>query len=129
MTDDEILEAAAGFMLRQRQAPEGWYSVALVRFARHIESRAIHTPPSIEACEVAGRLDNVLEDTADDLARFESYMRGPGWFVGAYDAKTNSYDTTLVHMLVRMLYGVWRDRGGLSAQIADEPQRHSEVKV
>lgn len=75
--------------------------------------------PTIAECEAAGRgPDNYpgkpyevggLPDTSEERARFEAYMRGHCWSHGLYDNETRSYDT----VQVRMLYGVWRDRGAL----------------
>lgn len=75
--------------------------------------------PTPVECDAAGRgpgigLDGVFREggmpnTPDERARFEAYMRGHCWDVGGYDAINGCYDTTLV----RMLYGVWRDRGAL----------------
>ena len=55
---------------------------------------------------VEGGLSNTLEERT----RFEAYMRGHCWKVGEYNAETQCYDT----VLIRMLYGVWRDRGALA---------------
>ncbi len=75
--------------------------------------------PTLAECEAAGvgkmrdADGNVrvvgLPDTPEERARFEAYMRGHCWGVGGYEEVAHHYDT----MMVRMLYGVWRDRGGL----------------
>lgn len=75
--------------------------------------------PTLEECETAGRgpsnypgkefESGGLPDTPDERARFEAYMRGHCWQVGKYDESLRCYDT----VGVRMLYGVWRDRGAL----------------
>ena len=77
--------------------------------------------PSIEECEAAGRgpmqvsgafHEGGLSDTPEERARFEAYMRGHCWSFGNYFEDIKAYDTTMV----RMLYGVWRDRGALDAR-------------
>ena len=55
-----------------------------------------------------------LPNTAEERARFEAYMRGHCWDFGNYDSERQCYDT----VSVRMLYGVWRDRGLLSAALS-----------
>jgi len=84
--------------------------------------------PTLEECEKAGigpvnvpgkgYSEGGLPNTAEERARFEAYMRGHCWDFGAFDAKTNSYDT----VEVRRLYGVWRDRGWLAMKAA-QPQQ------
>ena len=84
--------------------------------------------PTLEECFAAGKgpqtYDEFKEggkpDTPEERARFEAYMRGHCWSIGTYDESIRSYDTTLV----RMLYGVWRDRGSLAA-----PQRTAQEKT
>ncbi len=83
--------------------------------------------PSIKECEAAGRgpgaskdrrfSEGGLPDTAEERERFEAYMRGHCWAVGKYDEKIRAYDT----VYVRMLYGVWRDRGWL-ATLDNQPK-------
>lgn len=73
--------------------------------------------PTIEQCHAAGKgpesspnwTEGGLPNTPDERARFEAYMKGHCWTVGQYDSEMSCYDTTLV----RMLYGVWRDRGAV----------------
>jgi hypothetical protein len=73
--------------------------------------------PTIEECVNAGigpsfrngDKDTGLPDTKAERERFEAYMCGHCWSFGAYDEEKNCYDT----IGVRMLYGVWRDRGSL----------------
>lgn len=75
--------------------------------------------PTISECYEAGKgpqwVPNManpeggLPNTLEERERFEAYMRGHCWDFGRFDPATNSYDTTMV----RMLYGVWRDRGAL----------------
>lgn len=75
--------------------------------------------PTIEECKKAGMgrefipgegySEGGLPNTEDERNRFEAYMRGHCWDVGNYDNERHCYDT----VLVRMLYGVWRDRGSL----------------
>jgi hypothetical protein len=75
--------------------------------------------PTIEQCFAAGKgpeqsdtfREGGLPNTPEERARFEAYMRGHCWDIGGYDESIQGYDTTLV----RMLYGVWRDRGLLAA--------------
>lgn len=75
--------------------------------------------PTEKECEAAGRgpmpagfgfKEGGLSDTPQERKRFEAYMRGHCWSIGEYDAVLRAYDT----VLVRMLYGVWRDRGALA---------------
>jgi len=61
-----------------------------------------------------------MPDTADERKRFEAYMRGHCWDFGSYDLKTLSYDT----VMVRMLYGVWRDRGYLATVVSQAEANH-----
>ena len=79
-----------------------------------------HMPrhPTLDECGAAGNggtysaavyTEGGLPDTTDERARFEAYMRGHCWDAGKYDDRLHCYDTTTV----RMLYGVWRDRGSL----------------
>ena len=78
--------------------------------------------PTLEECEAAGRgpsngpgvpfNSGGLPNTAEERARFEAYMRGHCWEIGKYDAVIGGYDSTIV----RMLYGVWRDRGWLAVK-------------
>jgi len=75
--------------------------------------------PTLSECYEAGkgpqRVPNMecpeggLPNTPEERARFEAYMRGHCWDAGCFDEATMGYDTTIV----RMLYGVWRDRGAL----------------
>ena len=71
--------------------------------------------PTLAECEAAGRGPGLgngeggLPDTPEERARFEAYMRGHCWDFGRYDEGKRCYET----VLVRMLYGVWRDRGAL----------------
>lgn len=74
--------------------------------------------PTLAECEAAGRgpiqeagkyREGGLPNTPEERERFEAYMRGHCWSVGGYDAEKDCYDT----VGVRMLYGVWRDRGSL----------------
>lgn len=44
-------------------------------------------------------------------------MHGHCWEIGRYDTAKFCYDTTLV----RMLYGVWRDRGALAEKAERDP--------
>lgn len=75
--------------------------------------------PTLEECFAAGKgpgqadtfREGGLSNTPEERARFESYMRGHCWGTGRYDDTQQCYDTTFV----RMLYGVWRDRGLLAA--------------
>lgn len=75
------------------------------------------TEPTIDECFAAGKgpeqsvtySEGGLSNTPEERARFEAYMRGHCWEIGNYDESLNAYDT----VLVRMLYGVWRDRGAL----------------
>ena len=75
--------------------------------------------PTLAECEAAGRgpeyngtkySEGGLPNTQEERERFEAYMRGHCWDVGAYDTEKKCYDT----VPVRQLYGVWRDRGSLS---------------
>jgi hypothetical protein len=80
-----------------------------------------HSPrhPTLAECHKAGRgPDNCpgdpydsggLPDTPEERERFEAYMLGHHWDCGKYDKELRCYDT----VLVRCLYGVWRDRGSL----------------
>ena len=79
-----------------------------------------HVPrhPTLDECGAAGNggtysaavyTEGGLPDTTDERARFEAYMRGHCWDTAKYDDRLHCYDTTTV----RMLYGVWRDRGSL----------------
>ena len=81
---------------------------------------ALLREPTLEECFAAGKgpehvagefHEGGLLDTADERARFEAYMRGHCWDFGKYDSAIRAYDTGLV----RMLYGVWRDRGAISS--------------
>lgn len=81
------------------------------------------TQPTIEQCFAAGKgpeqspgtfREGGLPNTPDERARFEAYMRGHCWHFGKYDEAKRGYDETVV----RMLYGVWRDRGSLYAHPA-----------
>lgn len=75
--------------------------------------------PTIAECELAGKGPGIGEDgkfhegglpnTPEERERFEAYMRGHCWYIGAYDSDIRAYNT----ILVRQLYGVWRDRGSL----------------
>lgn len=75
--------------------------------------------PTIDECYAAGKgpewrpnmahPEGGLPNTQEERARFEAYMRGHCWDFGKFDEETRSYDT----VMVRMLYGVWRDRGAL----------------
>jgi hypothetical protein len=66
--------------------------------------------PTIEECERAGNGYGIFTpDTPAERHRFEAYMRAHSWDYGAYDKKSKCY----AHVSVRMLYGVWRDRGAL----------------
>lgn len=75
--------------------------------------------PTLAECEAAGAgpvyvprvgyTEGGLPNTTDERARFEAYMRGHCWDIGNYDEAKRCYDT----VGVRMLYGVWRDRGSL----------------
>jgi len=73
--------------------------------------------PTIDECFAAGKgpeqsvpySEGGLSNTPEERARFEAYMRGHCWEIGNYDESLKAYDT----VLVRMLYGVWRDRGAL----------------
>ena len=81
--------------------------------------------PTLAECDAAGRgpirvpgwssSGGGLPNTADERLRFEAYMHGHCWDVGAYIEATNSYDTTFV----RCAYGVWRDRGSLPTVFAE----------
>ena len=82
--------------------------------------------PTIAECEKAGRgpeqvsgkfTEGGSPNTLPERQRFEAYMRGHCWDAGNYDEQKRCYDT----VMVRMLYGVWRDRGALakSKQPAD----------
>jgi len=77
--------------------------------------------PSLEECEAAGRgptyngnkyTEGGLPNTIEERQRFEAYMRGHCWSPGTYASEQGAYDT----VLVRMLYGVWRDRAALDAR-------------
>jgi len=73
--------------------------------------------PTIDECFAAGKgpkqsvpySEGGVSNTPEERARFEAYMRGHCWGVGNYDESLKGYDT----VIVRMLYGVWRDRGAL----------------
>lgn len=86
---------------------------------------AVQREPSEEECFAAGKgpapgidwHEGGLPNTPQERARFESYMRGHCWAFN-YDSATHCYDDTIV----RMLYGVWRDRGWLTAELAKELQ-------
>lgn len=74
--------------------------------------------PTLDECVAAGRgpeyvggkySEGGLPNMPEERERFEAYMRGHCWDVGGYDTEKNCYDT----VGVRMLYGVWRDRGAL----------------
>ena len=75
--------------------------------------------PTLDECGAAGMgptympghgyTEGGLKDTPEERERFEAYMRGHCWDVGDYDDAKHCYDT----VGVRMLYGVWRDRGAL----------------
>lgn len=74
-------------------------------------------PPTLDECFAAGKgpeqmdtfREGGLPNTPEERARFEAYMRGHCWSIGEYSDDKQCYDT----VLVRMLYGVWRDRGAL----------------
>ena len=80
-----------------------------------------HSPrhPTLVECHKAGRgpdngpgkpyCSGGLPDTADERERFEAYMQGHHWDCGKYNKELRCYDT----VLVRCLYGVWRDRGSM----------------
>lgn len=81
--------------------------------------------PTIEQCAMAGRGSEQVKggfseggfpDTLEERSRFEAYMMGHCWYIGKYDESIKGYDTTMV----RMLYGVWRDRGWLSSIAAQQ---------
>ena len=82
----------------------------------------VPTEPTVDECFAAGQGPAVtdkfreggLPNTAEERARFEAYMRGHCWDFGNYDSERQCYDT----VSVRMLYGVWRDRGLLSAALS-----------
>ena len=88
--------------------------------------------PTIEECFAAGKgpdqykefHEGGMQDTPEERARFEAYMRGHCWSFGNYDTAIQSYDTTMV----RMLYGVWRDRGTLSAA-PRQPEAQPRPKI
>jgi len=75
--------------------------------------------PTIEECFEAGKgpgysslhrySASLLPDNEQERARFEAYMKGHCWDFGEYDEEAGGYDV----LMVRMLYGVWRDRGAL----------------
>ena len=74
--------------------------------------------PTLAECQAAGRGPNAMQegswvgglpDTPEERERFETYMRGHCWAFGQYEEAMRSYDT----LAVRMLYGLWRDRGVL----------------
>lgn len=78
--------------------------------------------PTLEECFAAGRgpeqksgefNEGGLPNTPEERMRFEEYMRGHCWEFGGYDHAKKCYDT----VFVRMMYGVWRDRGSLSPAI------------
>lgn len=100
---------------------------------RLAEAERAGMEPSLEACEAAGRgpeqhrlpgaaySEGGFSDTPEERARFEAYMRGHCWGHGPYDAEKGCYSD----VLTRMLYGVWRDRGGLCAGHALNPKGDS----
>src|SRR5699024_6946460 len=73
--------------------------------------------PTLDECKAAGQgpgfphnencSEGGLPNTSEERERFEAYMRGHCWEVGRYVESMRCYDT----VGVRMLYGVWRDRG------------------
>ena len=75
--------------------------------------------PTVEECEAVGRGPRTTDDgayeegwipnTPEERSRFEAYMRGHCWNIGNYDDEKRCFDT----VSVRMLYGIWRDRGAL----------------
>lgn len=75
--------------------------------------------PTLEECRTAGQGPTYipgkghtkvgLPNTPEERKRFEAYMCGHCWAFGSYDEELKAYDT----VDVRMLYGVWRDRGAL----------------
>lgn len=109
-------------------------SIAVHRLhAHHLQDRlnrmeALLREPPLEECYRAGKgpsqvpgeyHEGGLPDTADERARFEEYMRGHCWEFGGYDQTKRCYDT----VFVRMLYGVWRDRGAMSAALLAKVDR------
>ena len=106
-TDGTVTTAAGG--------PDG------MPLALRLSERLGHVPrhPTLDECRAAGEgptytptkgySEGGLPNDADERARFAAYMRGHCWYVGKFDVTMNSYDT----VLVRCLYGVWRDRGSL----------------
>lgn len=90
----------------------------LERALSRYEQAELPDEPTLEECFAAGKgpeqtgtfLEGGLSNTPEERARFEAYMRGHCWEVGNYDDAERAYDT----VIVRMLYGVWRDRGLLA---------------
>lgn len=94
--------------------------------------RRVGRHPTIEECEAAGRgpinypgksfESGGLPDTPEERARFEAYLRGHCWAVGEYDEYLRCYDT----VGVRMLYGVWKDRGALPTVTPNDGGQRSD---
>lgn len=112
---------AAGTLARCRAAEEALIEVVARKPLSALKDKLGQSPrhPSLEECRAAGvgpaydpsegYREGGMPNTEEERARFEAYMAGHAWHVGAYDEAKRCY----VEMLTRLLYGVWRDRGSL----------------
>jgi hypothetical protein len=115
--DLDALERWVRYIVRPVHAAEADEIIDAFALAR--EAQAARRDPTVEECERAGKgpmplyngtySEGGLPNTPQERERFEAYMRGHCWDVGKYNESQQAYDS----VSVRMLYGVWRDRGAL----------------